>query len=310
MSPLNSSPNTWRHLARQPSPAPATSISKKRLTRSMLKKLALILSLCLLAILAFEIHSTWQNNPADVKAPVKDKPLKHITLRSNGVLDHAWAASILAIPPDTDMMALDITALHNRLLSSQQVLTASLARHFPDTLAITIEERAPVARLVIQQEPGGPREELLVATDGTVYAGANYPPQSLAGLPYLADVNLLRVSSGAHEYLPLAGIDFIARLVSDARINTPALYATWRSISLKRYDDDHVLIVRTNRAAHIIFTIREDFIQQLARLDHILDTLSRSPPHPSRGPVRTIDLSVGQTASGIQVPVTFYSASQ
>jgi cell division protein FtsQ len=302
------SPNSWKHLVRQPAPVTRTPISQKRQNRDMLKKIALCTLLCIAAIIAFEIYTAWEHNPVSVKAPVKDTPLKDIAFQSNGVLDKAWAIRTLALPQNIDMMELDIAALRARLLATPQVRTAVLSRQFPDILAITLEERSPVARLLIQQ-PDGRREELLVSPDGTVYSGANYASATLATLPYLADVTLLPTAPGAHEYLPLNGIDFVARLVADARANIPAHYTTWNSISLKRYDEDRLLIVNTNRACQITFGIRDEFINQIARLDYLLDDLARTVT-PGRGALRTIDLSVGLTAGGvIQVPVTFYPLS-
>ncbi|MDF9833235.1 hypothetical protein M2103_001458 [Ereboglobus sp. PH5-5] len=303
-NPSSRSPNNWRNLTRQVTPGVRTPISQKRQKRDMIKKIALCLLLCVMAIIAFEVYTVWKNNPSDIKAPVKDTPLKTITVRSNGVLDYNWTVRTLALPEGVDMMELDITALRKRILDHAQVHTAVLTRQFPDTLTVTLEERSPVARILIQQ-PGGEREELLVATDGIVYSGANYAPGTLAALPYLADVNLLRTAPGAHQYLPLAGIDFVAKLVAEAQINIPDHYATWRSISMKRYDEDRLLVVNTSNAARITFGIREEFINQIARLDYILNDIARTA-NPNRGPVHTIDLSVGQTASGIQAPVTFH----
>lgn len=274
----------------------------------MIKKIALCVLLTGAAILGLKVYTAWKNNPSNVKAPVKDTPLKTIAVRSNGVLDQAWVARTLALPKTIDMMELNLTALRERLLDNPQVRVATLARQFPDTLAITLEERFPVARILIQQ-PDGQRDELLVSTDGTVYAGANYAPETLASLAYLADVTLIRTAPNAHQYLPLNGIDHVARLIDAARTNTPDHYATWRSISLQRYDEDRVLIVNTSRSAQIIFGIRDEFINQIARLDYMLEDLSRNAT-PGRGAIRTIDLSVGQTASGIQVPVTFYPPAQ
>ncbi|MDR1009766.1 MAG: FtsQ-type POTRA domain-containing protein [Opitutaceae bacterium] len=307
--PPTPSPNSWRRLARQSAPPASTPISQKRQTRDMIKKIALCMLLGIAAIITFEIYTAWERNPASVKAPVRDTPLKDIAFQSNGVLDRAWAIRTLALPAGIDMMELDLSALRARLLANPQVCAAVLSRQFPDTLAITLEERSPVARLIIQQTTGE-REELLVATDGVIYSGVNYAPATLATLPYLADVALFRTASGAHEYLPLNGIDFVARLVDEARVNIPDRYATWKSISLKRYDEDRLLIVNTNGSYQITFSARDEvanlLIHQIARLDYMLDDLARTAT-PARGALRAIDLSVGLTASGIiQVPVTFY----
>lgn len=302
-----SSPSSWRLINQNVMPRTSTPISRKRQNYAMLKTITIVAVLSLCAWAGFEIYTAWSENPANIKAPVKGEPLKHITVRNdNGVLGRDWVEQTLALPKGISLIELDITALRNRLLANQQIRTAVLTRQFPDTLAVTLEERAPVARLIVQQTPGAPLEELLVARDGAIFPGANFLPATLAALPYLADATLIRAAPGSTQFAPLDGIDDVAKLVDAARINIPNLYPAWKSISLKRYADDSVLIANIADGSQIIFDIRkDDFATQIGRLDLIIDNLRNAPPDFTRGPLRTIDLSVGQTVNGVQVPVTF-----
>jgi len=296
-------PGTWRTQIDQNLATPrTTAISQKRHHYAMLKTTLSILLVCLGVAGVYLFYTTWHGGP-----PVRNQPLKNIALNNpGGVLDHAWLIRALALPKNIDMMELNLPALRDRLLANPQIRAATLTRRFPDTLAITLEERAPVARLLVQRAPALPPDELLAASDGTLYAGANYQPARLATLPYLADVPVRPTAPNAPAYAPIDGMTFIADLIATARANIPNLYANWRSISLKRYADDRVLIVNNADNSQVIFGIRDNFLTQAARLDYIMDNLETNAP-PGHGPLRTIDLSVGDTPGGVQVPVTFYS---
>lgn len=303
-------PRTWKEIDQAKASRQLTPISRKRKTYAMLRTIGIIALLGAVAWGAVEFYIAWKRNPAHVKAPVKSEPLKTITVRNpNGVLDREWVERTLALPKGIGMMELDLAALRERLLSHPQVQTALLTREFPDTLIIAMEERAPVARLVVQQSENE-LQEYLVARDGAVFIGANYKPEILASLPYLADVNLIRTTPGSSHFEPLQGIDMVYDLVNQARSNIPETYSTWRSISLKRYVDDRVLIVNTSARVQIIFGTRDGFYTQIAELDYIMDHFRNTPPDFTRGNVRIIDLSVGKTTSGVQVPVTFDAPPQ
>ena len=304
------SPGLWRVQINQNVSTPrTTAISQKRHNYAMLKIISSIFLVCLCVVGVYLLYTTWHDDPSDIKAPVRNQPLKTITLNNpGGVLDHAWVTRTLALPKGVDMMELNLSALRDRLLANPQIRTATLTRQFPDTLVITLEERRPVARLLVQRAPAIPPEELLVALDGTqgiLYTGINYKPERLATLLYLANVPLIPTTPNATTYAPIDDMKFIADLITTAQGNIPNPYANWRSISLKRYayPEDRVLIVNNADNSQIIFGIRENFRAQIARLDWIMDNLDASAPN--HGPLRTIDLSLGQA----QVPVTFWPAT-
>ena len=302
-------PATWRAQINQNLPTPrTTAISRKRHIYAMLKIISSILVVCLCIGGVYFLYMTWHDDPSDNKAPSGNQPLKNITLNPNstGVLDHAWVVRALALPKNADMMQLNLAALRDRLLANPQIRVATLTRQFPDTLVVSLEERVPVARLLVRRNRALPSDEYLAAIDGTLYIGANYNPALLAALPYLADVPRRRDAPDASAYAPIEGMASVADLIATARANIPDLYANWRSISLKRYADDRVLIVNNAGNSQIIFGAdpkRDNFLTQVARLDYIMDTLAATP----HAPLRAIDLSVGDTPGGVQVPVTFYS---
>jgi cell division protein FtsQ len=297
-------PASWEDLVRDPLPhrvmAPA---GRKRRAFSTLRTVGCIAILCTAAWAGFELYRMWESNPARIKAPAQGEPLKTIAFQTNGVLDRAWAGRTLAIPPGTGMMALDLFLLRDRLLATGQVRAAVLARNFPDTLSVVIEERDPVARIVAR-EPGGAPETFLVDRIGTVYSGINYPDALVSSLPYLADVRLRRVENG-NGFAPVEGMETVSNLIGTARAYIPALFSRWHSISLARLAPDGVLVVRSADVETLIFGTRDDFFKQVAQLDFIVD---ESRAQSGIGPIKIVDLSVGRTVSGTQIPVTYGAA--
>lgn len=276
---------------------------RKRRAFSTLRTVGGIAILCAAAWAGFELYRMWEANPARIKAPAQGGPLKAIAFQTNGVLDHAWAGRALAIPPGTGMMALDLFLLRDRLLDTGQVRAAVLARDFPDTLSVVIEERDPIARIVAG-EPGGEPETFLVDRAGIVYRGINYPRTLVASLPYLAGVRLRRAENGG-GFAPVEGMETVASLIGTARAYIPALFSRWHSISLARLAPDGVLVVRSADVETLIFGTRDDFFKQVAQLDFIMD---ESRAQSGIGPIKLVDLSVGRTVSGMQIPVTYGAA--
>jgi hypothetical protein len=211
-------------------------------------------------------------------------PMKAPELRTDGVLDDAWLAGALALPKKASLTDLDLDKLRDRLLADQQIVSATLTRHFPDRLIAQITERAPVAR--VTTEAGGQRHVFLVARDGIVYDGKGYDQGMLATLPWLDGIELVPQKGG---FRPLAGMTTVADLLATARLEAEHLYASWSVISLAHLDADHQIEVRTKRGpCTIYFSTRDGYFRQLGKLNYIWDQLTRIPEAKA-----TIDLSLG-----------------
>jgi len=230
------------------------------------------------------------------------EPLREVVLRTDGVLDQAWIMRRLALAPDATLIDLDLAALRERLLADRQVVTATLTRKFPATLEVSLSERAPVARINVRSGGQGtaPRAQL-VARDGVVYLGSGYDARLLSELPWLGGVRLRRI--GDADFAPIFGMPLVAELLATARNEAPALYKTWRVVSLARLESDAEIEVKTDAIDRIIFNARESagFLRQVAQLDLLLDSVQ-----PGAGAISEINLAIGRMVDGrIQVPVTF-----
>ncbi len=286
---------TWRDIPQDLKPRAMSSEGKRRFAFATGKTLLWIATAGLALWGGFALFQTLQNDPSKLQATAKGVPIKRpLAVRTNGVLDAAWIEQALALPSGASLMDINLAQLQDRLLAHGQVSTAVITRKFPDTLSVIIEERSPVARVMLQA--GGQEPELyLVARDGTVYQGHGYDSALVQSFPYLDGVKLPKTARG---YAKIEGMEAVADLLSTAYTNAPQLYMQWSVVSLARLTTDGTLIVKMPQVPEVIFGLREDFFKQLARLDYALDELARQPDLP---PLRTINLAVG----GAQVPIAF-----
>jgi hypothetical protein len=282
---------TWQDISQSVNPRAMSKVSRQRRLVYTLKFAGMAGVLAVIVWGTIQIAETMGSSPNKLGLAESGPPLKDIALTTDGVLDHTWAERTLTLPKNATLMSLDLYALRTRLLANGQVKAAVLTRNFPSTLAVTIQERSPMARIQVQVGDAPPRA-FLVARDGVVFDGKNYAPALLGTLPWLDGVKLVHAGDG---FAPIDGMDTVADLLATARNQAEHLYRTFEVISLARLASDGELVVRSKDIPEITFNTRDDFFRQLARLDYVLD-LARAQPDK---PLKSIDL-----ANGLQVPVT------
>lgn len=277
---------SWRDIPQEIAPRSMSAEGRKRLTLGFLKGGLVVITLAVVAWAAWSLWETWQQNPTKLVAPVKSERLRAIELKStDGVLDQAWVEQQLALPKGITLMELQLPKLQQRLLADGQVRTAILMRKFPDTLVVTLQERFPVGRLRAADRFGQERD-YLVARDGVMFTGTNFPAKVLAAMPWLGGLKLVRFGDG---FQPLAGMDTVAELVENAREHAPHLYQNWHVISLERLANDGEIVVRTDDRKEIVFGLRDNFFTQIAMLDAVLNDAAR---HPEKT-LASINLALG-----------------
>ena len=283
---------SWRNIRQEVNPSAMSKEGHRRRRFANLKFAAI----CALALggtgAAIELYLTLESNPSKITDSGRSIPLKRTVFSTDGVLDQTWLDRTLALPKNASLMKLDLDALEQRLLALGQIRTVVLRRRFADnTLAVAVQEREPVARMMVQSrgEPPGVR---LVAADGVIFEGAGYEPAVLNRLPWLDGVRLRR--SANHGFEPIAEMRRTAELLRTAEALVPELFAGWQVVSLARFASDHEITVRSSTIPETVFDVRREFPQQLARLDYIVDFLkTKGAP-----PMQRIDLALGD-----QVPV-------
>ena len=290
------SARSWRDIPQQVSPRALSSGGRRRLTWRVVKTVGAVVICGALVWGGFQVAATLREGQKQPAGAMESAPVKDLVLVTDGVLNQAWLSRTLALPKNTSLMALDLFQLRNRVLASGQVRSATLTRSFPATLAVSLAERMPVARLSAQDRDGSVRT-MLVARDGVVYEGVGYDPSMITTLPWIAGVKLTRVGG---SFQPIAGMEPVAELLAKAKLEAEHLYATWKVVSLAKLEGDNEIEVTTKDETKIRFATTEDFFRQLANLDAILDAAAA---HPEKA-LREINLAVG-----LQVPVSFGDAA-
>lgn len=286
---------TWKEIDQAVSGRKLSSKGRKRLFTSTANLLLVGLLTAVVGWGTWEIRRTVNGGESSLGSPVTQMPIRDVVLITDGVLNQDWLEKTLALPADASLMGVDLFEMRDKLVQHGQVAAADLRREFPDTLVVSLQERNPVLRAIVQDPSLGPRS-LLIARDGTAYIGIGYDSLMVNALPFLDGVTLVKKGDG---YAPVDGMAEVADMISAAQNNAPHLFRSWRVVSLARLRDYNEIVVRARDIPEIVFNRREDFTRQLARLDYIVD-YSRTQ---SEATVRKVDLSIGS-----QVPVELQAA--
>lgn len=280
------STRSWRDIPQPVVPRAMSREGKWRLLMSSVRLTAAVVVGAVSVWAAWVVTASIRENTREMPAAAKALPVKPPQLRTDGVLDNAWLARTLALPPKASLIELDLEKLRARVLAEPQVASATLTKSFPDRLIVTISERSPVARVMTQML--GEQRAFVVARDGVIFAGEGYDRSTLDSLPWLDGITIQPAGGG---FRPIAGMEIAAELLSKARLEAEHLYNTWAVISLARLQSDHRLEVRTKDGRNLIyFSTDDDFFRQLSKLDYISDAVAARAPDAKA----TIDLSLGQ----------------
>ncbi|MEI6105792.1 MAG: FtsQ-type POTRA domain-containing protein [Opitutae bacterium] len=287
---------SWRTIRQEVQPLAMSRQGRRRQMAGWVKAGAVSAFVAGLGWGLYALVHSWATDRAGLATAVHSAPVGRVALITDGVLTQKWAEEMLALPKTASLMALDLPALRDKLLAHGQVRVAVLTRSFPATLVVTLQERTPVAR--VQADTGvGAAQPLLVAKDGVVYAGLNYDPSMLAGLPWLDGIRLVRAGRG---FEPITGMADVSELLSTAQLQAPHLYREWLIVSLARLAETDELLVKTQDIPEIVFTRKRAFFKQVAQLDYIIDR-AHALPEPALK-------SVNLTLEG-QVPVVLETAA-
>lgn len=262
---------SWRDISQEVKPRAMSKKGRRRQYTSWIKAGTLTLLFCGLALGGYHLVHEWETDRAGFAESVKSEPVRDVLVITDGTITKKWVEQTLALPKGATLMALDLTALRNRLAAQGQIRTAVVTRKFPDMLVVTLQERFPVARVQAQDGLGRPKQ-LFVARDGVVYEGTNYEMKMVGGLPWLDGIRLVRQGSG---FAPIAGMDDVSTLLTKAQIEAPHLYRTWLIVSLARLADRDEISVKAQDVAEIIFSRKVDFHTQIAQLDSVLDEVKK-----------------------------------
>ncbi|MFA5265458.1 MAG: FtsQ-type POTRA domain-containing protein [Opitutaceae bacterium] len=293
------SSRSWRDIPQEVQPRAMSKTGRRRQLLALAKVICGTAIMAGLAWACIELVSTIENNPRQLARAAQSGPVKDIVPVSDGVLDKQWVIRTLGLSKSDTLMELDLDKLQARLLASGQVKSAMIMKSFPSTLAVTLSERVPVARIMVQdasQEPS----QYLVARDGVIFKGEGYDPALCDSLPWLDGV---RLSRNGGSIAPIEGMAVVSELLAKAKYETEHLYSLFKVVNLARLQSDGEIEVKAPECESVIFSTKEDFFKQLAWLDYIRDMVKPTP----ESPLARIDLShgAGDFGQGSNVPVAF-----
>ncbi len=245
--------------------------------------------------------------PSTVPARPAAGSLRKFEFTTDGVLTEGWVRDFLQLHPGDSLERMDLLALRRRLLSSLQVSEAQVERVLPGTLRVSVKERHPVLRVATDSGMGNYKVYLL-ARDGVVFAGEDFPEPILNRLPWMAGLALHRGMGDA--FLPVAGLNRVADLLAVAHARAAPLMADWTVVDLSEFDPRpqaplSLIKVQSGKLGELTFLEHNfdipagNFDTQVSRLVFAVQQLQDKPvPMLIRG----LDLSVANQA--IVQPIT------
>jgi len=215
-----------------------------------------------------------------------------LEFETNGVLTANWARSYFAEFLKQDVRNLDLDSVKLHAEGFKQIKSAAIEIQLPHTLVVHLKERDPVLRTRVRN-PDGKSEVLLIARDGAVYNGLNYPKETVKRLPGAMGLTLRK---SGEQWLPVAGMPAVAEFLDEASQAVPSLYRQWRMVDLSQWTSEQnlnsdLIRVSTGESKQIIFSMN-GFQKQLTRLAQIVNHSHRY----RMGFPHKIDLSFGEEA--------------
>lgn len=264
--PAPRSGGTWRSIRQEVQSQAMSKKGRRRQRLEWFKYGAAAVAVGLVIFGIFSVVRIWEDGGSPGILSGRQPPLASPVLVTDGVITRDWVKRTLAVPAGATLVSLDLRSLRERLLVTLQIRNAVLTRSYPDSLVVTLQERSPVARLQAEDSTG--KKQLLVARDGVVYEGIDYPAALVDSLPWLDGCKLAREGKG---FAPIAGMEEAADLLASAQNEAPWLYRDWQVISLARLETHGEFVVKARGPQEITFSKARDYRKQIAQLDYILD---------------------------------------
>jgi cell division septal protein FtsQ len=215
-----------------------------------------------------------------------------VMFESDGVLSGKWFQRYFPDIMAAEVRQIDVGALKEQLEAHGQIVAATVTLSLPSNLMITLQERKPILRMRVRNADGSP-STLLIARDGVIYQGADYPVETLRNLPGVAG---LRVRTTGQGYEPVKGLEAVAFLLQTAQKKLPAVYRHWQVVDLSDWNAEvnyrpSLVRVKSSHIEEIIFSTYA-IEEQMDRLGGILQHIQRY----QLGQPKLIDLSFGEEA--------------
>lgn len=286
------SQQSWRQLEACGRSRIQSTKSNKRRFYNWSKRLFLCLILLVFTAGLYFLVTRQLIQPMSLEAQTPSAPIERIYYKTDGQLSNQWLQSFLALPPQTEMMEVDIFALKKKLEAYPQIIRAELERNFPNELRVQLSEQKPILRIVVMDRMGQKQVKVVSAT-GSIFTPMGYPARELKKLPF---VRPYKTREGKH--FPIRGMARICEILKKFQEKVPALSSQIKVISLEHFSGDalvpgEVIHFQTSYIPAIVLGAHQALGEQLDRLNFILKHIAdRGNPAIAR-----IDLSLRSAAA-------------
>ena len=215
------------------------------------------------------------------KIEIEPKKFSQLTIRQTAGLE----------PGQNNLWDLNLPQIKRDVEKLPYVSKATVERHFPDRVVITIVERVPVVKIFAINDDLGTREMFYLDRECVVLKPRDNEPPPSPPLPEVIGLVNAEVEPGVRLEQPALtkALQILEAINHISTLNT--------TIDIRTIDLSQPLAIRMVTTRDMAITFRLDYIdQQLARLDTILNRFSSDPRT-----IHTVDLTPDR-----YVPVTFY----
>ena len=155
----------WHYLDVKIDSQKSRRIRKNRRLAGLIKILAIVFSLITLTVSVRWVYR-------EIFFRDEEFRLSRLSVQTDGVMTEAELAAAGDIHQGMNLLAIDLTALQERITGLPMVKSAHVSRELPDRLIIDVKERTPVAWLSCPPhgvEPGNTARGYLVDEEGQVF---------------------------------------------------------------------------------------------------------------------------------------------
>lgn len=211
------------------------------------------------------------NTSSSIASKVQVESPVEVEIQTGRFLPESWIESRLDLDPTLGLMQIDLFEIKANLEKYSEIKSASIERHFPNVLRVSVQERYPVFRLKVSGR-NGQHSIILVDEEGHVFENINCPQHLLRRIPFLGGVVL---HAAPHGYRPIEGVPILAELTKTAKTLYPDLSRDWvliladQLIMAQTFIEGYIR-VRSRSIGEILFAPKH-FEKQLEKLKYILD---------------------------------------
>ena len=262
---------TWKRIPQKTGRQSVTKESQKVRVRRWGRIIGFGIGTCALVLgLPLGGYYLFHNSSSIVATVQVESPLQ-VEIQTGRFLPESWIESRLDLDPALGLMQIDLLGVKANLEKYPEIKSASVERHFPNVLRVSVQERYPFFRMKVSGK-NGRYSILLVDEEGHVFQNVNCPQHLLRRIPFLGGIVLHPTPFG---YRPIEGAKILADLVKTANDLYPELSRDWvlilaDQLILAQTFTEGYIRVRSRTIEEILFAPKQ-FDKQLERLNYILD---------------------------------------